>query len=153
MLTLIPLTDDHLLHVLEHITPEDAAEVQASGIDPLESFMFGAKHSTILGTVVKDGTEPVAIFGCLPDPNHLHTGVPWMVATPEFRRHPRDGMALSRQVVDQMQAAFPKLHNLVHDQHITAIRWLSWLGFTIDIEHPTGPCGAFYHFHWSKEDV
>lgn len=153
MLTLIELTDDHLLHVLEHMTPEDAAEVRAAGIDPLEAFMFGAKNSTILGAAVKDGDEPVAIFGCLADQSNPTAGIPWMVATPEFRRHPRDGMVLSRHVAERMQWQFDRLHNLVHCQHITAIRWLSWMGFTIDIDHPTGPGEAFYYFHWSKDDV
>lgn len=151
-MTILPLTDAHLEHVLAHMTPEDAAEVRASGMDAGESFRFGARNSIVSGAVVHQG-EAVAIYGCLPDPNHLNAGVPWMIATPAFRAHPREGMSLSRQVVGQMRASFHKLHNVVHDQHIVAIRWLLWLGFSIDMGHPTGPGRAFYHFHWSSNDV
>lgn len=150
MLTLSPINDDQVLHVLLNISPEDAAELTAAGLEPMESFLSGISKSVIVGLVIKDDAEPVALFGCVPDTRQPNTGIPWMVATPEFRKHPRDGMALSRQVVGQMQEKFNHLHNLVHNEHWTVIRWLSWCGFTLELETPQGPNDAFFYFHWSR---
>lgn len=150
MLTLAICTEADVTHVLNHISPEDAAELQASGLDPVASFMFGYDHSVILNCVVTPDRTPVAIYGCVLDGRYPDTAIPWMVATPEFRQHPRSAMALSRQVIAQMQDRFANLHNLVHAEHFTAIRWLSWLGFTIELDTPQGPDDAFFYFHWSR---
>lgn len=146
------LTESDLIAVLSNISPEDAAEINAAGItDVMADFSRGMYESAVTGCVVL-GDTPVAIFGCMPDANNEGTGIPWMVATPAFRHHKRRAMTLSEQVICRMRTAYPYLHNWVHAEHATAIRWLSWLGFSIG-EEPVGPGGQFLHFEWSKANV
>jgi len=133
--------------VLLNLAREDRAELDATGCrDFADMFMNGLRSAQISGCV-DSGGRAVSLFGCCPDTRIDGAGIPWMICTPEFRAHPREAMLLSKQVIDRMRAAFPYLHNLVHAEHATAIRWLRWLGFHVEPDQ-VGPNGAFRHF-WS----
>jgi hypothetical protein len=147
------LRDQDIDEVLANLTPEDRAELDAAQIhDPRTAFQIGAVGATVLGAVVHDG-KAVAIYGCTPDPHTPGAGIPWMVATPTFRQHRRRAMALSRQVVADMQSHHVLLHNFVHREHMVAIPWLSWLGFEIDMSRGHGANDAFFYFRRSNPDV
>lgn len=143
-LTITPLTSEGLASVIANMTEEDRAEVIAAGIDPLQAFTHGMDQSPISGAFSLDD-RPLAAFGCLPDTINPGAGIPWMIATPEFRTHPRDAAELTMAVVEVMQHHFPKLHNLVHCKHLIAQRWLSWCGFQIS-EELSGPGNQFHYF-------
>lgn len=143
-LEITPLTTEGVAHVIANMTDEDRAEIIAAGIDPLQAFTHGMEKSQITGAFSL-GEKALAVFGCMADPNHEQTGIPWMIATPEFRTHPRDAAELTMAVVEVMQHHFPKLHNLVHCKHLIAQRWLSWCGFQIS-EELSGPGNQFHYF-------
>lgn len=149
MLTLSPLKDGHIQHLVDNLSAADAIELQDAGIEAGYAFAQGVKTSLFVESVVK-GDEPVAIFGLAPDPSNKQAGIPWVLVTEEFRRHPRASLDLSRQVLDRMQQSYSYLHNIVHAKHEIAIRWLKWCGFVIEDGKPLGPNNAFYYFHWSK---
>ena len=143
-LALQPLTASDVAHVIANLTDEDRAEIIAADIDPVAVFLDGMETSSITGKFALAG-KALAIFGCRADPRDAKVGIPWMVATPEFRDHPRDAATLTLSVVESMQQAFPLLHNLVHCKHSVAQRWLTWCGFEITDE-PTGPANQFFYF-------
>lgn len=139
-----PLQIEHVSHVINNMTEEDRAEVVAAKIDPILSFTHGFKQSPISG-IFALGDEALAIWGCIPDDREKDTGIPWMVATPEFRNYPRDAAELTMNVVEHMNHSFPKLHNLVHKNHEVAKRWLSWCGFQV-FDKLIGPGNQFHYF-------
>lgn len=143
-LEITPLTQDGLSHVIANMTQEDRDEIMAAGIDPIKAFTTGMEKSQITGAFSL-GDKALAVFGCIADANHKDTGIPWMIATDEFRTHPRDAAELTMAVVEVMQHAFPRLHNLVHCKHAIAQRWLSWCGFQISTEL-SGPGNQFHYF-------
>ena len=138
------LTFESLLHVIANMTEEDRAEVIAAGIDPIKAFTQGMERSAITGAFLL-GDKALAVFGCMADPNHQDTGIPWMIATSEFRTHPRDAAELTMAVVKVMQGNFKTLHNLVHCKHTIAQRWLTWCGFQI-CDTLSGPSNQFFYF-------
>ncbi len=139
-----PLTLEAIAYVIANMTEEDRQETIAANIDPIAAFTKGFEESPISGTFSL-GDRALAIFGCMPDPNNKGVGIPWMVATPEFRKHPRDGAQLTMEVVEGMNHHFKTLHNYVHCQHAVAKRWLTWCGFLIS-ETLTGPGNQFHYF-------
>lgn len=153
-LKLVPrLTLADMQTVLDRCTPADAEELKAAGLEySVEPFRSAIEGGRFLGAIWSHHA-PVAAFGCIAHVLDEKIGIPWMIATPEFRLHPREAMALSRQQVDLMQGAFDWLYNLVHCEHLVAIRWLMWLGFHVELDKPTGPGGAFLPFSWSKFNV
>lgn len=144
-LAISPLTHEGVAHVIAHMSEEDRAEVIAAGIDPIKTFITGMEQSPVTGAYTLDG-EVLAVYGCMPDPRLKGTGIPWMIATAEFRDHPRDVAELSMPMVESMHRHFHLLHNLVHCKHAVAQRWLTWLGFEISDE-PSGPGNQFFYFH------
>ena len=148
-MNIAPLTEAGLAHVLANLTDEDRAEFAASGLADSIGTVFndGWLQSDLSGQVEFAGV-PVAAYGCLPAGDGV--GVPWMVATPGFRAHPKSAMAVSHQVLGQMQTKCRRLMNWVHVNHTYAMRWLPRLRFTVGAEH-VGPGGEFRLFTWSAE--
>jgi hypothetical protein len=141
------LTIDHKdarAELAADLHPDDAAELEAAGLD-VAAALVGADCSALRW----DG-RLVALFGIV---KLGDTGVPWMLSTNALDDVPRSAMAkISRQVVSEWQAHCVWLGNLVHCKNQRAIRFVQWLGFTVDNE-PIGPNGAFLSFSWSADHV
>lgn len=56
---------------------------------------------------------------------------PWMVATPNIRKHWRVFVSQCRGEALKLVQGHKAGWNVVWDQNKTAIRWLKWLGFTV----------------------
>ena len=55
-------------------------------------------------------------------------------------------------MVDGWRQEFPYMFNYVDVRHKEAIRWLKWLGFTLNEPTPYGPFGLPFHkFHMGEE--
>lgn len=80
-------------------------------------------------------------------------GMVWLVATDEAER---PGLAVplaraSRHFVECWQRHFKRLHNVVDPEHVVSLRWLAWLGFTIDRDNPVrGPLGHELYRFWRE---
>lgn len=148
-LSLAPLTRQSIDRVLAHLSADDRAELAAAGSRDW-SAVFGAAAETadLAGAVEVEGL-PIAVWGVNRSGEH---GVPWMVATDEVRQYRREFLALSVAVFAAMCDRFGVLVNLVHADHVRAIRWLTWLGCTVHRE-PVGPGGRFYRFTKEAQGV
>lgn len=132
----------------------DAVEVMAShGYTPIDALMSGWDQSHFATIVTADGI-PVAMFG-LTSVNRLSgIGVPWLLSSEVAMQYKREFLLQSPPVVEQMLNICPKLYNYVHAENKVSIRWLKWLGFTIDEPGPFGVDGAMFHrFHLEKDNV
>lgn len=77
-------------------------------------------------------------------------GVIWLLATDELlasaadrRQFVREG----RKWVASLLTQFPVLENWALASNVTTLRWLRWLGFTVDTAQPMGrSCQLFCHF-------
>lgn len=93
----------------------------------------------------------IAMFGVGTDA--AGHGLVWLVATDEAER---PGLAVplaraSRRFVDSWQRHFKRLHNVADPEHKTSLRWLAWLGFTIDRDNPVrGPLGHELYRFWRE---
>lgn len=141
MLTIQPGTDSTALELADMLHPADAAELAAAG---------QCVTRVLDGVPLKElrlGSELVCAFGVQPGPGY---GIPWMLCTDVVERVPRHAMAAaSRGVVDAWKADHSMLMNLVHAHNARAIRFVRWLGFTVEAS-PVGPGGDFFPFWWSR---
>lgn len=145
-LTFHPPTPDRLRHIADHLRAADLAEIAITspGDSPREVIEEGARESRLTITAAVDGV-PAIVYGVAPttDP---HVGRAWMLATDDLLKVRREFLASCRAEVRLMQQTFAVLTNEVHRDNAVAIRWLEWLGFTIDRERPVGPDGALFVF-------
>lgn len=140
MLTIKPLTPDDWDAMRDLICEADQAELLAAGVS------IGAMRH-VQGQALWMGDRLVCLFGVEPIPG---CGVPWMLSTRHLEQVPRAAMArVSARVVRDWRQAHGKLANLIHRRNRAALRFVQWLGFTIE-RQPQGPRQEFYLFSWSR---
>jgi len=95
-------------------------------------------------TALADG-KLANMFGVSPINFVQGIGSPWMLATPEFDRHPRAVIRHCRRYIPPMLAVFPHLVNHVDARNVRSVAWLRWLGFEMHDPEPYGPYGVPFH--------
>ena len=117
-----------------HKTPEEALEISKT-----------ASRETWAGRV---HGEAVCVFGISQRMILDYAGTPWLLGTPEIQDHPRAFLSASRRWVQLKMRDFTILENFVDVRHTRAVRWLGWLGFTLEDPKPYGLDNLpFHHFY------
>lgn len=141
-------TTADLERIAANMDPADAAEVWATAhLTPAEALTasVAASRDPWVGRV---NGEAVCAFGVSQRTILDDKGIPWLLGTPEIREHARVFLRVSKQWVAAQAERFATLENFVDSRHTRAVKWLSWLGFTIEPAQPFGPDGVpFHHFH------
>jgi hypothetical protein len=74
-------------------------------------------------------------------------GVIWLLGHDDLERYAVRFLKESRRVLSSFLGRYSMLENFVDAENVLTLRWLEWLGFTIDKDKPiTTPLGyPFYH--------
>jgi len=144
MLTIDFADDSAIDELAEQLHPDDAAELAAAGTD-----LHQALSNAPLQALRWHG-RLVCLFGCVRHPSEATAGIPWMLCTKTLPEVPARQMALiSRAVVSDWQHEFRMLCNMVHRRNARALRFVRWLGFTVNSD-PCGPGQEFFLFDWRR---
>ena len=121
-------------------SPYPSDETVLRAIDKLECGIFGHNPKTALRqglmgaamawTVLIDG-RPEAMFGCSTISILDGVGRPWLLMTDEGGKSRRALVRLGRIYTEAIQRQYTQLHNWVHADNATTIRWLSRLGYAV----------------------
>ncbi len=151
VVTFVEPNEEYIRVIADDMREADRAEIWASHRStPLDSLMLGWKRSTSSVVVCVDG-KPCVMLGLVIHDILTGTGIPWLLGTETALKHKREFFKLSPPVVDEMLETCPRLFNYVHDQNKVSIKWLQWVGFTIDDPEPIGVAGEMFHrFHMEK---
>lgn len=135
--------------VAHRLRDADRDEVWASNhLKPLEALRSSVSRSLESWTWTVDGV-PEAVGGVGALDMLAGIGVPWMLGTDAVQRNARAFLRMSRPTLDMMHGYFPHLRNMVDARNTISIRWLKWLGFTLDKEAtPHGPDGLPFYIFW-----
>jgi hypothetical protein len=145
---IVSATRAHAEELAPHMRSQDAEEVGALGYAPLPALLTSLKTSTISFTGLADG-KVICMFGhCLPTVLS-DEAQPWLLSSREITHHARAFLRLNRQYIAGLRAQFRLLHGFVCETNTVSIRWLRWLGFTIDeeIRYPAPGKPGFHYFH------
>lgn len=127
----------------------DVEEIRAaSGLAPAEALRRSYDFSTHVWAVRDTGGGPIALWGVGPLSLVGGRGCPWLLAADAFEGLGRDIARLSRPLLAAVRDHYPHLENRVDARHASAVRWLSWLGFTIGPATPWGVEGRPFHHFW-----
>lgn len=130
-----------------------AAEMRQADIDevwasnhhtPLEALTKGWEMSDF-STVAMANGEPLVMFGLVKRDILTGSGVLWMLGSNRVMSHKKELFRQTVLVVDEMLTVCPRLCNMVHGKNVSSIKWLKWLGFTIEEPIPHGPDGDLFH--------
>ena len=149
-LDIIPLEVRHTEVLLRTMREADRAEVFATvGAVQPEDLWRMAGLSAISYAWPSRG--PVgAMFGVYAPSEMSLVGVPWLLTTPVVERRRKEFLRSSKRVLQYFLERFPELENHVDARHLCAIRWLRWLGFTVEEPEPWGKEKLPFHRFWIK---
>jgi len=124
-LTFTAPTDWGILQVAQRLRDADVGEIWASvgsGHSPLEVIEASARASDHAYIAYWED-EPLCVFGV------VEGGKIWMMGTDLMSEIPtREVVTASRDILDKMLAAYPKLWNVVWAKNELHIRWLEFMG-------------------------
>ena len=129
VITRVPATPAHAARLV--LRPGDAAEVAALGVTPEEALRTSLARAVWAETYLVDGEVAAMVGLCLSSFAGGH-GVPWLLTGPACERHKKRFLVESRRQVRRMLGEAAPLINYVHADYARAVRWLEWLGFTLD---------------------
>lgn len=145
---IVPATFDQAQYIGVRLRLADQREIDAK-YEGAGDYVFevtdSLENSRWCNVVTLDD-EPILIYGVAPSQAMPHWGCPWMLATDKMLKLRRRFIKESIDEVELMLVSYPFLHNLVHTKNMRSIKWLSWLGFTIDFEKRHGPNDDFLFF-------
>lgn len=124
----------------------DAAEVWLShGVSGYDALLYsvGVSRRCFAATV---GGYRLALFGVAPADRD--TGSVWLLGSDAINLCPRAFARASKRFLPELVAGFRRVENHVWAEYKQAIRWLEWLGFTLDPPLPWGVSGALFRRAW-----
>ena len=137
--------------IVDHLRKADIRECWAHGQEPLnallESYALSRETFTVL---FKD--KPVLMFGCgeaptdFPQSVDYKVGWIWLMGTDEVRKFTRRFLRESKRWLGYFGAQYDCLTNMVDIRNTEHIRWLDWMGFTINQAVITHNDHSFYRF-------
>lgn len=124
---------------------EDALEVYLShGKNPFDSLMDSWRISDY-SVIITDDDTPLCMYGLVKTTIMTGAGVPWMLSSTEVLKHVKTLLPKSKDVVAEMLTVCTRLSNHVHCDNKMSIRWLKWLGFTMEEPQFYGVHNELFH--------
>lgn len=131
----------------------DRREIMAShGDKARQSLVRGVERSdeVLVGVA---GDDVICMFGVRRPALLLNEVSPWLLAAKGVERHRAAFLLASRDTVQEWKQRYSRLENWVDARNTLSIRWLRWLGFTIEPAVPYGHFGRPFHRFWMLGDV
>lgn len=148
-----PATLEHAEYIAERVRDADRDELWASNLmTPIKVMTAGIKYAKHVTTGLDDD-EPVVMWGVYRPCLLTSYGIPWMVGTHKLDE--KDvSVAFLKRCREPLVAFFKEfdiLENYVDARNVRAIRWLRFMGFTVEEEaEPYGELKLPFHRFWMK---
>lgn len=141
---------------LEHIEPiasivrqADVNEIWAQSCTTVRDALKVAIEAATIARVGRADGVPGVIYGVVD--HGEYGGQIWLIGTKLIEQHRRGFLEKSQSELEDFQQTYDRLWNFVDVRNRLALRWLAWLGFTIDPPQPYGVFGKpFSFFHWQR---
>jgi hypothetical protein len=123
-------TLDDLPKLARNMSKEDVTEVrEVAGYTPMEALALGYMHSNPCVTGIDADGNVVCMFGVTPYGDG--TGAIWLLSTDAIKEHALELIREGRKWLAEQAGRYSKLMNVVHAEHITHIRLIKAMGFTL----------------------
>lgn len=141
-----PATEADVYELVSDILPADETEIRALGFTPTEALLRSVNES-LECVAVRKGGRLASIAGVVQPTPLSNEYYPWMISTSMILSHPKEVVRYSRLIYSRWTGMFPVLTNYVDARHERAIKWLTWLGATMELDPAHGPFKRpFYKF-------
>lgn len=121
-------TDDEILHLKGLLQEADRTEVSIMfDCDVQRGLRFSVENSTECYLILSKKFHLCGVIGI--DRMNPEYDVPWFLSTIHFHEIAKP---FSRWAKEQCNSSENLMVNYVYSEYTIAMRWLEWLGFTID---------------------
>lgn len=128
--------------VASRLRPEECVEVRAASNDsPLDAVLRGYLNSQFC-RVALIGGEPLCIFGMRRENWYWHRG--WLLGTDAVPKHRMTFLRKSRELLPLVLRRYPHVHNWCDASYMKSLKWLEWLGFTVNAPEAYGAQGLAF---------
>ena len=146
----VPTTDEHVDEMIEVARDEDVFELKNyGGTDMPRALELLQARSRDTTSILADG-ELVCIYGCVRKDELSGVGYPWLLATPELKKHGRIFARYVKRFLQEMLEDYDVFLNYGDAENKTSVRWMTWLGFWAYPPEPKGKDGHLYHRYEMK---
>ncbi|MGP1254928.1 MAG: hypothetical protein ACTS10_10975 [Kiloniellales bacterium] len=143
-----PASIEDAAELAPRLRTADRREVMAShGHRALAALQSSLERSDEAWAVRRDG-ELLSVFGVVRVALLGGVGSPWLLGSRSLVHHKRALLVLGREHVQGWRRNYDHLENWVDAGNALSIRWLRWLGFTLDPAAPYGRFGRPFHRFW-----
>lgn len=155
-INIIPSTQEHAEIVSANVRPEDAEELWATSYSRPEDVLSRALEYSEYALTGFIDDVPVCIWGVVSDSLLFNDGTPWMVGTHDLNN---DRMAIAflrhcRVPIMVMAEKYDKLENYVDARNKRSIKWLKYMGFTVEKDsEPYGVLRMPFHRFWMEKET
>lgn len=137
--------DEDIQFLIDEIREPDKIELEAAAGSPYyQVIRDGYKQNAHHSWTGHANNNVVAVFGIKRLTALSDVGVPWLISTNLVPKYRGVFMRYSKQIFDLVKRDYNYLCNYVDKRNIVAIRWLKWLGFTIQEPEPYGVNGELF---------
>lgn len=151
MINFVKPTEESIYFIADNMRHADAVEVMSShGHTPIEALMNAWNLSDYSVIITVNGI-PAVIYGVCLLSVVTGAGLPWMLSAERAVKYKKSLLKYSPPVVDDMLKVCSSLSNHVHVDNKLSVRWLKWLGFSIEEPTPYGVRNELFHrFHLER---
>ena len=141
-------TDAHARELANAMRHEDVLETwAATHLGNYEVLEAAVKVSRDAWAGLVDG-RVLAMFGVVTTTALGREGCPWLLGSQEVPAHGRAFARFSKEYIRLIRPQYATLANYVDASYIEAVRWVRWMGFTVEPAAPFGPEAAPFHLFW-----
>jgi len=146
-------TYEDCLTLAPNLRQEDKDEVWAgSGLLPEEALIMSL-YSCPETYVAILNEEVLCMFGCSPK-DIEGFGTPWLLGTDEIKVFSQEFLSVSKDIFNRTSAPYTFLSNTVWSKNPIHIKWLKWMGFTIDTTGIISPNNeVFFYFYMHTKEL
>jgi hypothetical protein len=130
---IVPATHAHAVELAATMRRADVEELAALGYAPLPAIEVSMVTSRDVWAGKADG-RVMCIFGVSTATVLSDEAFPWLLTAQDMPRHAKIFLRLNRDYIAAIKTQYRLLWGLVCETNTTSIRWLSWLGFSVEPE-------------------
>jgi hypothetical protein len=150
VIEIVPATLEHARAI--DLRDADAREIAAHGLSKEAGLSFSLDRALWADAYLVDG-KVAALLGCGTTSLLGGHATPWLITGKPVERVRKSFARLAREKIAELRERYPLMINYVHADYADALKFMAWLGFTIDPPRPWGPLKApFCRIHMRGPD-
>ena len=123
---------------------EDVIEIERrTGRDPYTVLVDSYRRSEVSFVALYNG-EVACAWGVARESILAEESLIWLLSTPVMTKAPVLAARRTKHELKKLLDVYPKLMNYVDSEYKLCVRWLRWLGFTVESPQPVGIRGGMF---------